>query len=346
MNKTIIWWGKGDVNYSRNRIIRQQLVKLGHHIVDFSPSISALGDIQAAFSKLTKKADYIWIPCFRQRDFEAAYRYSSHHNIPIIFDPLISAYDKQVYERKKLNKKSRKAHQLRYCENYMMSQSEHIIADTAAHRDFFVKELGAQADKITIIPVSAEAELFQPQAPQKAQQEVLFYGSFVPLQGAEVIVEAAKLTPDIKWTLLGEGKGKASCIELAKGHDNIHFEPWVEYDKLPARIGEAKLLLGVFGYTPKAKRVIPNKVYQSLACGRPVVSIATSAYLHPTKPFIESGLLQIENHPANLSQSVLEVFSSHFDYDQACSSALSTYETYYSQTLVKQQLELLLTTKN
>ncbi len=349
MSKTIIWWGKGDIHYSRNRIIRQQLQELGYHIVDFRPKISALGDIQAAFSGLTKKADYIWVPCFRQRDFEGAYRYSSHNNIPIIFDPLISAYDKQVYERKKLNKKSRKAHQLRYCENHMMAQSEHIIADTAAHRDFFVQELGASAEKITIIPVSAEAELFQPQAPNQAQQEVLFYGSFVPLQGADLIVQAAKLTPHIKWTLLGDGKGKEACVELAKGHDHIHFEPWIDYADLPSRIGAAKLLLGVFGDTPKAKRVIPNKVYQSLACGRPVISIQTSAYLHPNHDdqcLTKTGILQIENTPEQLSQSVLDVFSENFDYEQACAAALETYQTYYSQSLVKQQLELLLTPKN
>ena len=45
MSKTIIWWGKGDTDYSRNRIIRQQLTKLGHIIIDFNPAISVFGQV-------------------------------------------------------------------------------------------------------------------------------------------------------------------------------------------------------------------------------------------------------------------------------------------------------------
>ena len=347
MSKTIIWWGKGDRDYSRNRIIRQQLIALGHHIIDFEPKFSSIADAQAFFMRLSKAADYIWVPCFRQRDFAAAARYSSAHNIPLIFDPLISAYDKQVYEREKLAVDSAKAKKLQNWESLMMQRADYIIADTAAHKDFFIKELSATAEKVIIIPVSAESELFQAQAPEKAQPEVLFYGSFVQLQGTHVIIEAAKLTPHIKWTLLGEGKLKQSCIDQAKGYANIHFESWIDYSNLPSRIGDASVLLGVFGDTPKAKRVIANKVYQSLACARPVISIATSAYLHPdigdsyTEKLENTGLLQIENKPTVLSQAILDVFGDDFSYAKSCASALNTYDNYYSQGKVKEQLAFL-----
>ena len=46
---------------------------------------------------------------------------------------------------------------------------------------------------------------------------------------------------------------------------------------LPRLISEADAVLGIFGTTPKAGMVIPNKVYQSMACGRTVVTADTKA---------------------------------------------------------------------
>jgi glycosyltransferase involved in cell wall biosynthesis len=67
-------------------------------------------------------------------------------------------------------------------------------------------------------------------------------------------------------------------VSLARGDPRLRFEPWVDYRELAARIHRAHVLLGAFGVTPKAGRVIPNKVYQALACARPVVTRAAPCY--------------------------------------------------------------------
>ena len=45
---------------------------------------------------------------------------------------------------------------------------------------------------------------------------------------------------------------------------------WVDYADLVSWISRADLCLGIFGTSEKAASVIPNKVYQVVAAGRPV----------------------------------------------------------------------------
>jgi glycosyltransferase involved in cell wall biosynthesis len=53
--------------------------------------------------------------------------------------------------------------------------------------------------------------------------------------------------------------------------------PWVEYERLAAEHHAAGAALGIFGGSEKAARVIPNKAFQALACGTPLVTADTPA---------------------------------------------------------------------
>jgi len=330
--KTILWWGRFDADYSRNRILRAILRGKGFNIVDFCPSISAVGDLQAVLKKLPKP-DLIWIPCFRQRDFYAANRYARLVKIPILFDPLISSYDKRVFENRKLVEGSFKAERLRRWEGGMFEASRIVLADTDEHARFFVEELGADPQRVFTVPVGAEEELFNPQSAGMPNNpiEVLFYGSFVPLQGVDTIVEAARLVPEVNWTLLGKGKLREGCECAAEGLGNVRFEDWVPYDQLASRIGEADILLGVFGETPKAKRVIPNKFYQAIACARPIITLDSSVYSEGVREAGGDGIKWVPAaDPAALAEAVREWASQSKELAHRGAVARIVYDKFYS----------------
>ncbi|MBW2154207.1 MAG: hypothetical protein JRH18_21395, partial [Deltaproteobacteria bacterium] len=97
---TVLWWGRSDSDYSRNRIVSRQFVELGWRVLYFSPMASWLGRYEAYLRRL-QRPDLIWVPCFRHKDIMAATHWADKWNVPLVIDPLISAFEKEVYEKNK-----------------------------------------------------------------------------------------------------------------------------------------------------------------------------------------------------------------------------------------------------
>lgn len=340
---SVLWWGRFDPNYSRNRILRLLLSEMGWQVLDFHPHLSALGDWEAGLRHLPRP-DLVWVPCFRQRDLAAASRWARAKGLPLLFDPLISAYDKQVFERAKCLPNSPRARRLHAWERGLFQRADIVLADTRAHAAYFMAEFGLSPERVHVVYVGAEEPLFHP-APlpdhsDGSPLEVLFYGSFIALQGPQVIVEAARQYqgPPVQWTLLGQGPLRAECERLARGLANVRFEDPLPYAQLPARIHRADILLGIFGVGAKAGRVIPNKVFQSLACGRPVLTRRAEAY-PPTLCGEGHGLYWLA--PGSAEDLANKVASLAADKRALAASgplARAAYEAELSLTMVREQL--------
>lgn len=343
-NRTVLWWGRFDPDYSRNRILRSALRDAGWDIVDFRPSISKLGDWEALLRGV-RRPDLVWVPCFRQRDVLAAARFARRHAVPLLFDPLISAWDKQVFEREKFAPDSAAGQKLLESEREQFRAADMVLADTGAHARFFAETFDLMPDRLAVVPVGAEEPHFHaaPMPPRDGRPlEALFYGSFLGLQGPETIIESARLYdgPPVTWTMLGEGPLLAACRHRAEGLANVVFEPWRAYADLPARIRRADILLGVFGASAKAGRVIPNKVYQALACGRPVITREAPAYAERLGATADkTGLAQIPpDDPAALARMVAAWAAKPEWLDTLGGAAARSYERHFSNRAVRAAL--------
>ena len=340
--KNILWWGRFDPDYSRNKILRSLLLECGYTLQDFIPRSSFLGTVEAAFTRFDMPAA-VWVPAFRQRDYSSAKRFADRHSLPLVFDPLISAWDKVVFERNKCSENSSRAQRLLAWERSLFAGADLVIADTKPHARFFIDKLAAHRDRTCVIPVGAEESLFKQQlqtaAPADHLPEILFYGSFIELQAPSVIVEAARQVTGARWTLLGNGPLRHLCEQKSRGCEHIFYEDWHPYQELPERIGRADLLLGVFGSSAKAARVIPNKVYQALACGRPLVTRESPAYPPQLGRNMENGIAFIPPaDPGALAASVLSLLARPEDMQTCGQRAYETYTNWFSRAHIKQAL--------
>jgi len=148
------------------------------------------------------------------------------------------------------------------------------VADTDAHAEFLADLAGLPRDRFEVCFVGAEERVFrlgwQPEGPFTA----LFVGKLIPLHGLETILEAAQLTPELRLRVVGSGQLDAL---LARRPSNVDWVPWVEYENLAEELHRVSCALGIFGASAKAQRVIPNKAFQALACGTPLVTADTPA---------------------------------------------------------------------
>lgn len=106
--------------------------------------------------------------------------------------------------------------------------------------------------------------------------KVLFYGQFIPLHGIEYIVRAAKILEqeNVAFTIIGIGQEYKRIRSIANELEikNIKWINWVKYHDLVHYINEADVILGIFGDSEKARRVIPNKAFQTIACKRALIT--------------------------------------------------------------------------
>ena len=118
---------------------------------------------------------------------------------------------------------------------------------------------------------------------------VLYYGTFIANHGVSHIVEAARLLSphrDITFELVGDGPERARVADMVRdyGLTNVDMVGWLDQDALRDRIAQADLCLGVFGLTPQSMMTVHNKIKESMAMAKPVLTgdspAARDAFVH------------------------------------------------------------------
>ncbi|MBB3912701.1 WcaI family glycosyltransferase [Sphingomonas desiccabilis] len=104
----------------------------------------------------------------------------------------------------------------------------------------------------------------------------VYSGNIANKQGIEIVVEAARLLDhrkDLAFVVCGNGPNRAKLRESSVGLDNIHFHDLQPRERLSDLLGMASLHL-LPQIAGAADLVLPSKLTNMLASGRPVVATA------------------------------------------------------------------------
>jgi len=202
-------------------------------------------------------------------------------SVPVVFDPFISLFDTVVEDRGLAGPRSALGRLLAFLDRRACRAADLLLADTPDHAERFSELTGVPRERFRVLPVGADDSLFRPRAVPPEPGSVLFYGTYIPLHGVHTILAAAARLRDrpLRFKLIGAGQERARAEAFVREHRLAHVElaEPVPLERLPDEIARSWLCLGIFGTSGKASRVIPNKIFQCLAVGRPVLTGETPA---------------------------------------------------------------------
>lgn len=280
----VLYFGIYDPNYARNWVLINGLKANDVEVIELRRRPSRLNFIKLFFDYIRLKEKFdIMIVGFPGQ--EVMFLAKLLCRKPIIFDAFTSHYGGYILDRKKYSRNGLRAKYYRFLDKWSCKLANLVLLDTQAHINFFLKEYNLPKEKFRRIFVGVSGENIASYTAINNVQDkfkVLFFGTYIPLQGVEFIIRAAKILenePEIVFNLIGAGQEREKNENLAKELElkNVKFQGMISIEKLREEIANSDISLGIFGGNPKTSLVIPNKIYEALAIGKPIITADTEA---------------------------------------------------------------------
>jgi len=286
-SQEILFISGREVNYPRNEIIinslkksfnvtnigpKKKLISKGNFSLIFYHSIK--GFLIGTCQIIKKKPGFIFIGFFGQL---LVLPISLITHRPIFFDFFISTWDTLVNDRRLIKENSILSRLAFNLDLLSCRCANMILVDTISNRDFFQRKFNISEDKIKVLHIGCDENIFHPRETKAYENLVIYYSTYMPLHGVDVVIKAAHLlskTTSLKFRIIGDGmeyrkiRNLASVLEV----NNIEFVPTIPLENLPQEIAKASICLGGhFGDSEKARRVIAGKTVQLLAMAKPTI---------------------------------------------------------------------------
>jgi lipopolysaccharide/colanic/teichoic acid biosynthesis glycosyltransferase/glycosyltransferase involved in cell wall biosynthesis len=162
---------------------------------------------------------------------------------------------------------------------FLQRAAARVIAVTPGMQREFTRR-GIDTGRLELITNGADTDLFTPGArgrPEGGPFTVLYAGTHGLVHGMEALIEAATLLrdrDDVRFLLVGDGVAKEALQRRVQeaGLTRVEFRPSLPPQELVAAIRDADACVATTRDHPFTGETIPVKLFDYLACGRPVIA--------------------------------------------------------------------------
>lgn len=288
MGMKICFFGQFDPQNPRNLVFSVGWKQLGHEIVycQTGPNPLIITFLKLLVKQSRLEFDVLFVPYgfFSVYSLILAKIVGLVRRKTVIFDAFISLHEVYVQEREMVSLGGLRAKLYWWLDWLSIRLADRVTCDTFQNIDYFVRQYRGNKDKFCRIIVGTDRRLFRPISVTKtANLRIGWWGSFLKLHGLEYIIEAASLLKclPVQFKLYGKGLEHRRIRTMAKQRKltKVKFYPNAKIYRQPLKyLNEMDLVLGgPFGKSPRVERVVPIKVIESLAAGKPTIVGNTGA---------------------------------------------------------------------
>ena len=211
---------------------------------------------------------------------------------------------------------------LRALSAFLYRSCDHLVVVSPAFKQELVAKWHVRAEKISLVENGVETDLFTPDGIQDSVKSELglegkfvvsYIGTLGVAHGLQTVVQAAaqlqSALPDIRFLFVGEGADKDRLTSLVSRLKltNVRFLLQQPRQKIPSIIRASDVCLVLLKKASVFETVIPTKMLEFMACGRPVI-LGVDGQARQIIETAQAGVFIEPEDPAALAQAVTQFY--------------------------------------
>ena len=237
-------------------------------------------------------------------------------------------------------------------ERFLYRHADRVVINSPGF-ETHVKQRGAR--RVELVPNGADTRMFDPQAAgmEFRQQHHLSDKLIAMYAGAHgmsndlgVLLQAASQLqdrPEIALVLLGDGKEKSALLDTARrmNLDNVVFLEPIPKVEMPTALAAADICIAILKPIPEYETVYPNKVFDYMAAGRPVV-LAIAGVIEQVVQAAQAGICVPPGDSQALSTAIRQLADAPAERQAMGRRGRAYIQAHFDRQVVALRLEAIL----
>ena len=235
---------------------------------------------------------------------------------------------------------------------FLYHRADHIMVNSPGFLDHLAER---GASRVTLVPNGADPSMFDPASTGadfrrahglKDKFVALYAGAHGMSNDLDVVLDAAKLLAGetkIQIVLLGDGKEKPALQARARGLNltNVTFVDSVPKSEMPSSLAAADACIAILKPLEEYKTTYPNKVFDYMAAGRPVV-LAIDGVIREVVEAARCGIFAAPGNPSALAETIRTLAADESRSRQMGLAGRKYLEEHFSRAAISEKLIKLL----